>query len=65
MTPAREEAIADCKYAKSLGETALKEHIHIWEVHYTAEGDDHKYRTAILEIKKKLGTPQCLLEEHK
>lgn len=63
MTPI-EEAIAVCKYAKSLGETALKEHFDIW-IEFddpNAKEDELLYIEALIEVKSKLGTDQCLLK---
>lgn len=69
---ARHAAISDCKYAKSLGSTALMQHIAIWDIildpsiptGYTEEEYlfDSQYQNVIIEIKNKLGTPECLLE---
>lgn len=64
MTP-REEAIADCKYAKSLGETALQHHLRMWYAWDGGTQSDVDYYLTIDEIRVKLGTPRCLLEEHK
>jgi len=60
---AREDAISDCKYAKSLGNTALMQHIAIWTT-LIDEDDigDNEYHATIAEIEYKLGTPECLLE---
>jgi hypothetical protein len=68
---AREDAISDCKYAKSLGKTALMQHFLIWSLGldpniptgFTQEEDDsdREYQLTILEIQSKLNTPECLL----
>lgn len=63
MTPAREEAILDCKYALSLGEQNLRLHIAIWKAGTAVQGEDVLYRTAIFEIERKLGTSECLLRD--
>lgn len=64
MTP-REEALADMRYAKSLGETALKQHYIIWRNPVKTRDceEDKEYQLAILEINAKLNTPECLLEK--
>jgi len=60
---ARHQAISDCLYAKSLGETALMQHIRIWDNNWaTVSEKDKPYSEIILEISSKLGTPECLLE---
>lgn len=62
MSP-REEAIADMKYAKSLGMTALKQHYMIWRgatVPYPS--DVAEYAGVIMEIYDKLDTEECLLK---
>lgn len=69
---AREEAIADCKYAKSLGNTALEKHIQSWSIpfeQHVKQGylvcpDDDVYIDAIAEISQKLDTDECLLKEN-
>jgi hypothetical protein len=66
MTP-MEEAIITCKYALSLGLTALNEHIDMWmDDEVNASGilsyDEVQYIKALTEIKQKLGTEQCLLK---
>lgn len=59
---AREEAIADCKYARSLGVLALDSHFEIWQKG-DADTDEHEeYQLTILEIQRKLNTNECLLE---
>ena len=62
MTP-REEALADMRYAKSLGETALKQHYIIWRNPVKTRDceEDEEYQLKILEIQTKLNTPECLL----
>lgn len=63
MTP-REQAIDDCKYANSLGETALKQHYLIWRGDTIPLGSsDTEYASAVMEIWDKLNTPECLLEK--
>lgn len=60
---ARHEAISDCKYAKSLGHTALMQHIAIWTTLIDEDNiGDNEYHATITEIEYKLGTPECLLE---
>lgn len=62
MTP-REEAISDMKYAKSLGETALKQHYMIWRgatVPYPS--DVAEYARTVMEVYENLGTEECLLK---
>lgn len=62
MTP-REEAIADCKYAISLGETAYKQHYLSWRGATLPLGTpDADYAQAIMEINDKLNTEDCLLK---
>lgn len=68
MTP-REEAISDCRYARSLGEIALSQHIDIWTgVHAQASKvelnrEEYSYFVAMNELKRKLDTDECLLTE--
>lgn len=58
----REQAILDCKYAKSIGQSMLNFHIGMWLLDATVPDDDEKeYQLAIIEIKSKLGTEECLL----
>lgn len=62
MSP-REEAIADMRYAKSLGMTALKQHYMIWRgatVPYPS--DVAEYASVVMEVYDKLDTDECLLE---
>lgn len=59
----REEAIADCKYAKSLGTVALNEHFNHWfgfppSMEMKA---DYEYWCVLGEIREKLDTDECLL----
>lgn len=62
MSDARAEAIADCKYAKSLGDVALKQHIAIWQTLIDeCDQSDNEYHSAIAEIEDKLGSEECLL----
>ena len=62
MTP-REEAIADMRYAKGLGETALKQHYLIWRGATLPVGsEDAEYAAAVMEIYDKLDTEDCLLK---
>lgn len=59
----RDEAISDCKYAKSLGVFALTQHFCIWAGYRSLDNaSDHEYREAINEIKEKLGSEECLLK---
>lgn len=61
---ARELAISDCKYALSLGRTAFNQHINIWcnfESPMVDMDFDKEYLTALIEIKTKEGTEECLL----
>lgn len=63
MTPL-EEALADMRYANSLGETALKQHYLIWRGATIPIGSsDIEYVRAVMEIWDKLNTPECLLEK--
>lgn len=65
MTP-REEALSDMCYAKSLGETALKQHYLIWRGATIPLGSSHvEYASTVMEIWDKLNTPECLLENWK
>ena len=65
----RQQAIDDCRYAKSLGETALHQHFMHWRDFegYSVPLTDYEkrdilyYRT-ISEIASKLNTTECLLE---
>lgn len=63
---AREEAIADFKYIRSLGVDRLHEHFELWQPvyndRYEYTEDDEEYQLTILEIQRKLGTSECLLE---
>lgn len=62
MTP-REEAIADMTYAKSLGETALKQHYMIWRgATVPCPSDVAEYADVVMEIYDKLETEECLLK---
>lgn len=71
----RQEAIEDCRYAKSLGLIALTQHIHIWTNKESGWWDavtleaeltfNREYELAIREIASKLDTPDCLLGEVK
>lgn len=63
MSDARDEAIADCKYAKSLGNIALMQHIGFWQTLIDEDSQsDNEYHAAILEIEYKLETEECLLK---
>lgn len=67
MTPL-EEAIITCKYASNLGLTALNEHFNLWidpefNAMHPLSGDEQDYVDALIEIKNKLGTEQCLLKQ--
>lgn len=61
---AREEAIADCKYARQCGSTAYLQHLQIWID--SPPTDCHKYEQeyllALIDINLKLGTEECLLK---
>lgn len=62
-----EEAILTCKYALNLGLTALNEHFDIWlneavNTSFKLTQDEVAYIAALGEIKRKLGTDQCLLK---
>lgn len=63
MSP-KEQAISDCKYAKSLGELALKSHIKIWTNENIPPEDEYEalYMEAIREIEDNLNTQQCLIK---
>jgi hypothetical protein len=63
MNP-REEAISDCKYAISLGEVALNQHIQIWQDSPPTVnvGEEYEYWCTLAEIKSKLGSEECLLK---
>lgn len=63
-----EEAITTCKYALSLGLTALNEHFDLWidpvfNAMHPLSGDEPQYVEALIEIKSKLGTEECLLKQ--
>lgn len=59
-----EQAIADCKYARDCGMTALKQHWLNWRgATVVAGSDDSKYARTVMEIWDKLGTEECLLKE--
>lgn len=64
MSDIRAQAIADCKYGLSLGNTTLRSHIGIWLLPFAdnADADDTEYQATIKEINGKLGTEQCLLK---
>lgn len=63
---AREEAIADCKYIRGLGVDRLHQHFELWQPIYNDAyeymEDNEEYQLTILEIQRKLGTNECLLE---
>lgn len=64
MSIIHETAVADCKYAKSLGRIALNQHFSHWSgptSGYTLE--EMYYRQYMDEIKQKLDTEECLLKE--
>lgn len=76
MNDNRHQAISDCKYALSLSEIALKQHIDLWtnlrqnEIRLKVEHgsdiwseDDEEYALALQEIQAKLHTNECLLKE--
>lgn len=60
----RQQAISDCKYAKSLGSTALNQFLSSWldDWYEGIHNKDMDYYLALKEISDKLGTPGCLLE---
>lgn len=63
MTP-REDAISDMRYAKSLGSTALWEHLAQWLPEHPLDStSDQEYRAALFEIRDKHNTEECLLKE--
>lgn len=60
----KDYAIADMRYAKGLGETALKQHYMIWRgATLPYPSDDAEYQAAVMEIYDKLNTEECLLKE--
>lgn len=61
---ARDQAISDCKYAASLGEVGLNQHIQIWEGFPPSADaiEDYEYWCTMAEIKSKLGSEECLLK---
>lgn len=76
MNDNRHQATSDCKYALSLSETALQQHIDLWlnlrenEMRLKAEhgsdiwsDDDEEYVLTLHEIQAKLHTNECLLKE--
>ncbi len=70
MNDNRHQAISDCRYALSLSETALREHIINWTCAAYSdfnEGemsqDDQEYLLTLKEIQAKLYTNECLLKE--
>jgi len=69
MTP-RELALQDCKYALSLSETALDQHLDIWlncpAVYIEAfDEEDEQYLLTLQEIKASLYTDECLITKEK
>lgn len=60
----RKQAISDCKYAKSLGDTALNEFLSSWleDGYEDIHNKDMDYYLALKEISDKISTPECLLE---
>lgn len=63
MSDAREEAISDCKYAKSLGEVAFQQHMSIWSGFPPGfDSPDYEYWCTLSEIQEKLETDECLLK---
>lgn len=63
MSDAREEAIADMRYAKSLGQTALKQHYMIWRgATVPFPSDVAEYAATVMEVYEKLGSEVCLLK---
>ncbi len=76
MNDNRHTAIQDCKYALSLSETALQQHIDLWlnlrqnEIRLKVEHGsdiwsqaDEEYALTLQEIQAKLHTNECLLKE--
>lgn len=63
MSDIRAQAIADCKYGLSLGNTTLRSHIGIWLLPFGEEADafDIEYQSTIKEINEKLGSEECLI----
>ncbi len=68
MNDNRHQAISDCKYALSLSETALQQHLYYW-LHVTTESsiplyeEDQEYMLTLKEIQDKLQTNECLLKQ--
>lgn len=59
-----EQAVLDCKYARSLGEVALQQHFQHWEGFPPSyDSDEYAYWVTIACIKMNLDTPECLLKE--
>ena len=60
----RQDAIMDCRYAKSLGDAALEQLIESWTHIPMDETEvEYHYYCAIWDIKNALGTEHCLLKE--
>lgn len=57
----REQAVSDCKYARSLSVNTLNSHIGMWTLG-DVDPDEQDYQDTIREIKSKLGTEECLLK---
>lgn len=62
----RNQAVRDCKYAMSLGDSTLTSHLCIWVSPFEdGEGqteDDIQYQNVIFEIVDNLRTDKCLLK---
>jgi len=64
MNDNRHQAICDCKYALSLSETALQQHLNVWfEDQYIQSVSDQEYFLTLQEIQAKLHTNECLLKK--
>ena len=60
----REQAIADMKYAQSLGETAVRQHFDIWALKtppFDPKQGDDVYFATLQEVMNKRNTTDCLL----
>lgn len=64
MNRNQQDAVMDCRYALSLSQTALHQHLNTWlESLDEMSEDDKEYCLTLAEIKAKLGTNKCLLKE--
>ncbi len=64
MNDNRHAAISDCKYALSLSETALQQHLNVWlEDECIQPASDQEYLLILKEIQANLYTNECLLKE--